>query len=147
MADSKLHAMPGGLFKSVTASDSPLVNSAGLRHVFIRDLVLPCNIGVHRHEKDGPQRVRINLDLTVREGDAPINDALGNVVCYEDVATGVRTIVGTGHINLVETLAERLASFCLQDTRIEAVRVRVEKLDVFPDAASVGVEIVRSRSL
>jgi dihydroneopterin aldolase len=142
-----LHALPGGLFKSVTGSDSPLASAAGLRHVFIRDLVLPCNIGVHRHEKDAPQRVRINLDLTVREGDAPINDALGNVVCYEDIATGVRTIVGTGHINLVETLAERLASFCLQDTRIEAVRVRVEKLDVFPDAASVGIEIVRARGL
>jgi 7,8-dihydroneopterin aldolase/epimerase/oxygenase len=147
MAESKLHALPGGLFKSVAESDSSLADAAGLRHVFIRDLTLPCNIGVHRHEKEGPQRVRINLDLSVREGEAPINDALGNVVCYEDLATGVRAIVGTGHINLVETLAERLASFCLQDSRVVAVRVRVEKLDVFPDAASAGVEIVRARTL
>jgi dihydroneopterin aldolase len=44
---------------------------------------------------------------------------------------------------LVETLAERLAAFCLKDSRVVAVRVRVEKLDVFADAASVGVEIVR----
>jgi dihydroneopterin aldolase len=147
MAEPKLHALPGGLFKSVADPEAPLANAPGLRHVFIRDLVLPCNIGVHRHEKEAPQRIRINLDLAVREGDAPINDALGNVVCYEDVATGVRAIVGTGHINLVETLAERLASFCLQESRVEAVRVRVEKLDVFPDAASAGVEIVRTRTL
>ena len=147
MADPKLHALPGGLFKSVAESDAPLASAAGLRHVFIRDFVLPCNIGVHRHEKEGPQRVRINLDLSVREGDAAVNDSIGNVVCYEDVATGVRAIVSTGHINLVETLAERLASFCLQDSRVEAVRVRVEKLDILPDAASVGVEIVRTRVL
>jgi dihydroneopterin aldolase len=147
MAEAKLHALPGGLFKSVADPEAPLASATGLRHVFIRDLVLPCNIGVHRHEKEAPQRVRINLDLAVREGDAPINDALGNVVCYEDMATGARAIVGTGHINLVETLAERLASFCLQEGRVEAVRVRVEKLDVFPDAASAGVEIVRTRTV
>lgn len=148
MAEPKLHALPGGLFKSVAEPDSsPLVSAAGLRHVFVHDLVLPCNIGVYRHEMVAPQRVRINLDLSVREGDTPINDAIGNVVCYEDLATGARAIVGTGHINLVETLAERLASFCLQDSRVAAVRVRVEKLDVFPDAGSVGVEIVRNRTL
>ncbi len=117
----------------------------GLRQVFIRDLVLPCNIGVHRHERDAPQRVRINLDLAVEEDGAPIHDAIANVVCYEDIATGTRAIVGGGHINLVETLAERLADFCLKDVRVATVRVRIEKLDVFADAASVGVEILRRR--
>lgn len=146
MAESKLHALPGGLFTSVTEPDTPLA-TAGLRHVFIRDLVLPCNIGIHRHEKDAPQRVRINLDLAVRENDTPVNDAIANVVCYEDIATGARALVSSGHINLVETLAERLAAFCLKDSRVTMARVRVEKLDVFPDAVSAGVEIVRSRAL
>lgn len=145
MAESKLHSLTGGLFKSAPGADPALARATGLRQVFIHDLILPCNIGIHRHEKGAPQRVRINLDLTTREADAPINDSIGNVVCYEDVATGVRAIVGAGHINLVETLAERLAEFCLRDIRVEAVRIRVEKLDVFPDAASVGIEIVRMR--
>jgi dihydroneopterin aldolase len=147
MAESKLHALPGGLFKSVSEPDTIAASAAvGLRQVFIRDMVLPCRIGVHRHEKEGLQRIRINLDLSVREGDTPINDALGDVVCYEEIATGVRSIVSAGHINLVETLAERLASFCLQDIRVAAVRVRVEKLDVFPDAACAGVEILRTQA-
>ena len=145
MAESKLHALTGGLFKSAAEADSSLADATGVRQVFIRDLMLPCNIGVHRHEKGAPQRVRINLDLTVRDGKEPINDSIGNVVCYEDVAMGVRAIVGAGHINLVETLAERVASFCLRDIRVEVIRVRVEKLDVFPDVASVGTEIVRTR--
>lgn len=113
-----------------------------IRHVFVRDLVLDCSIGVHAHEKDDVQRVRINLDLAVRE-DRDIADDIGNVVCYEGMVSGIRGLVGTGHINLVETLAERIAAMCLDDRRVRTARVRVEKLDVFPDATSVGVEIER----
>ena len=57
----------------------------------------------------------------------------------------VRSVVGAGHVMLVETLAERLAEACLVDERVELVRIRVEKLDVFDDLASVGVEIERRR--
>jgi len=116
-----------------------------VRHVFIRDMVLPCSIGVHRHEQTGTQRVRINVDLAVRENGGPLNDDLANVVCYEDVANGIRAIVARGHVNLVETLAEAIATLCLEDLRILSARVRIEKLDVFADAQSVGVEIERIR--
>ncbi len=117
--------------------------AAGLRHVFVRDLVLPCNIGVHLHEKGQPQRVRINLDLGVWEGDGQHGDRLENVVCYEDIVTRIRAVTADGHVNLAETLAERIASLCLQDPTCLSARVRVEKLDVFEDASSVGVEIER----
>jgi dihydroneopterin aldolase len=109
----------------------------------VRDLVLAALIGVHRHEKDGRQRVRINLDMEVVEGDQSTQDRLSDVVCYEDVVTATRTIVTAGHINLVESLAELIANRCLEDQRVKNVRVRVEKLDVFADASSVGVEIER----
>jgi dihydroneopterin aldolase len=46
-------------------------------------------------------------------------------------------------VQLVETLAERLCEACLEDKRVVSARVRVEKLDVFPDATSVGVEVER----
>ena len=121
--------------------------AAGLRHVFVRDLVLDCNIGVHLHEKGRAQRVRINLDLGVWEGDATHHDRLENVVCYEDIVKRVRGITADGHINLAETLAERIAAVCLQDPFCRSARVRVEKLEVFDDAGSVGVEIERVSSL
>lgn len=113
-----------------------------IRHVFIRDFVLHCSIGVHRHEHVRPQRVRINLDLAVIDAGA-IGDDLANVVCYEQIADGVRAIVRDRHVKLVETLAEDIARLVLRDARVRSARVRVEKLDVFPDAASVGVEIER----
>ena len=116
---------------------------ARLRHVFVRDQVIVCSIGVHKHEMDTPQRVRVNLDMAVLEGDRPLDDDLENVVCYEKITTGVRVVAAQGHVNLVETLAERIAARCLNDDRIRSVLVRVEKLDVFDDVDSVGVEIER----
>ncbi len=114
-----------------------------VRHVFIRDLLLTCLIGVHKHEQKKPQRVRINLDLAVLEDAEDIGDRLSEVVCYEDVADGIRNLLAKGHVNLVETLAEQIAEMCLADVRVRTARVRVEKLDVFPDATSAGVEIER----
>ncbi len=118
--------------------------SRSLRHVFVRDLELDARVGVYDHEKKVSQRVRINLDLAVHEDVNPADD-LGNVVCYEAIANGVRGIVHDGHVNLVETLAERIAEFCLEDPRVQTARVRVEKLHAIPDATSVGIEIERMR--
>jgi dihydroneopterin aldolase len=118
----------------------------GLRRVFVRDLVAGCYLGVHRHERGTRQRVRVNLDLAVVDGGPPPGDDIAEVVCYEDLADGVRRILDGPHLNLVETLAERIAAFCLEDPRAVSVRVRVEKLDVFADAESAGVEIERRRA-
>jgi dihydroneopterin aldolase len=117
-----------------------------LRHVFIRDLVLSASIGVHKREHAAPQRIRVNVDLGVREGESPIDDDLSNVVCYEEIAAGIRSVVSARHVHLVETLAEEIAGVCLRDPRVRSARIRVEKLDIFPDAASVGVEIERTRT-
>jgi len=114
-----------------------------IRHVFIHDMVIDCSIGIYTHEKEHEQRVRINLDLAVGEGDHLINDDIRNVISYEDMAKGVEAIIAAGHINLVETLAENIAEMCLQDKRVFSARVRVEKLDIIANAESVGVEIER----
>jgi dihydroneopterin aldolase len=114
-----------------------------IRHVFIHDMVIDCSIGIYTHEKEHEQRVRINLDLAVGEGDHLINDDIRNVISYEDMAKGVEVIIAAGHINLVETLAENIAEMCLQDKRVFSARVRVEKLDIIASAESVGVEIER----
>ncbi|HEX6120878.1 MAG TPA: dihydroneopterin aldolase [Dongiaceae bacterium] len=112
--------------------------------VFVRDLTLPCRIGVYSHEKIGEQRVRINLELTCIEHPA-INDEHHNVVCYADVVEDIRRLLAQGHINLVETLADRIAAQCLEDRRVLSAKVRIEKLDIMPEASAVGVEIERHR--
>jgi len=122
-----------------------IVAESGVRHVFLRDMVLQASIGWYPHEHGGTQRVRVNVDLGVDE-DADASDELKRVVSYETVAIAVRQIVAAGHIKLVETLAERIAAVCLTDTRVRLARVQVEKLDVFADVAAAGIAIVRHRS-
>jgi 7,8-dihydroneopterin aldolase/epimerase/oxygenase len=132
----------------------PIASSTrALRHVFLRDLVLAASIGVHPHEHAVPQRVRINLDLGVEDDGARLlsrkpvgRDELSRVVDYEKLADTVRAIVAAGHVRLVETLAERIAEACLADRRVHLARIRVEKLDIFADAASAGVEIERRQT-
>lgn len=119
--------------------------ASAMRHVFIRDLLLDAHIGVHKHEKGRRQRVRINIDLTVLENGPDSGDDLANVVCYEDIVGKVKSLVAAGHINLAETMAERIAGRCLEDARIVVARIRVEKLTVIAEAASVGVEIERGK--
>lgn len=120
--------------------------SQKIRHVFIRDMIVDCSIGIYGHEKEHEQRVRINLDLAVVEGEMSINDDIRNVISYEDMAKGIEAIIARGHINLVETLAENIAEMSLKDFRVKVARVRVEKLDIIPSAESVGVEIERYNS-
>ena len=114
------------------------------RRMFIRDLVVNMLIGVHRHERDGRQRVRINLDLTLIDDAGVDDDRLASVVSYETLVHEIRRMCDAGHVNLVETLAERVAMLCFDDRRVRSAVIRVEKLDVFADTASVGVEIERS---
>ena len=134
--------------------DRPRIADAnlGLRHVFLRDMVLSASIGIYAHEHATPQRIRINVDLGVTDdGALPMSrasvgrDELARVVDYEALAINVRRICASGHVNLVVTLAERLAEAALEDERVIYARITVEKLDIFADAASAGVAVERRR--
>lgn len=119
--------------------------SRSIRHVFIRDLVLDSYIGVYGHEKNNAQKIRVNVDLSVIENIKNLDDDINNVVCYEKIANAIETIVKSGHVHLVETLAENIAEMNLQDARVSCVRVRVEKLEAIKNTTSVGIEIERYR--
>jgi dihydroneopterin aldolase len=114
----------------------------GVRHLFVRDLVLAARLGVAPREHQAAQPVRLNLDLAIAEGAAP-PQTLAEVLDYAALTARVRALVGAGHVALVEQLAERVARLCLEDPRVRTARVRVEKLAAIADAAAVGVEIER----
>jgi dihydroneopterin aldolase len=112
--------------------------------IVVRDLVLPFSIGIHEHEKQRHQRVRINVELTVAPKSFHHHD-IDDVLNYEFVVAGIRKFADAGHIDLIETLADGIAALCLADGRVESTRVSVEKLDVYPEAASVGVVVEHRR--
>lgn len=119
-----------------------------LRQVFVRGLQLQARLGVHQHEKAAPQRILVHVELAVEDESAAVGigpDDLARVVDYERVVDAARTAVARGHVMLVETLAETVAAAALVDPRVKLARVCIEKPDAFPDIASVGVTIERTR--
>lgn len=111
--------------------------------VFVRGLKLDVEIGAYAHELGRTQPLVIDVEL-----DAPVAGAtgLGDVVNYEKVVKAAKAIAAEGHIDLVETFAERLARACLADSRVTAARVRVEKPHALaPDADAAGVELTLVR--
>lgn len=129
---------------SLPDARSPRTDAESYR-VFVRDLVVPCSIGIYPREKGLRRRVRVNAELTV---DEPIarSDEFVDAVNYETIVAGIKAIAEAGHINLVETLADRVATLCLVDRRVASVRVVIEKLDVYPEAESVGIALERRRA-
>ena len=120
------------------------MSSDRIYRILVKDLVLMCSIGAYARERLQRQRVRFNVDLHAL-WPSTLDDDLTNVINYKDITAGIRRIVDSGHISLVETLAERIADMCLADPRVVDARVRIEKLEVEPAADGIGVEIERRR--
>ena len=131
--------------------DWQLADAIAARHpdgpgyrIFVRDLLLAVSIGIHAHEKRQRARIRINADLLIGTP-LPRQDDFAEALNYETIVEGIKALADGKHINLVESLADRVAELCLADPRVRAVRVMVEKLDIYAEAVSVGVMIERRR--
>jgi dihydroneopterin aldolase len=116
-----------------------------LDKIFVRDLVIPCFIGAFEEEKAEKQRVRFQVELWIYPSRRRNNDDVSHVVSYDRIVEAIHAVIGNGHINLLETLAERVAAKCLSHRRAAKVRMVVEKLDRL-EGASLGVEIERCKS-
>jgi dihydroneopterin aldolase len=122
---------------------------ANTRRLFLRDFVVDANIGIHDAERAGPQRLVLNIDVYVSLAlTTPRRDSVAEVLDYDILSEIVRRRLARGHINLQETLVDELAAeiLALDPLRIEAVRVRSEKPDIYDDVAGVGVETLRMRA-
>jgi len=113
--------------------------------VLVRGLVVMCSIGIRPEEQDSRQRVRVTVELTAAAGAAFPGENRRRVINYEKIVAAIREIADSGHIDLCEGFADRLATACFADPRVAQVRITIEKLDVFPDAEGVGAILERRR--
>ena len=100
-------------------------------------------LGIYPHEMT-PQRVRLSIEMTVDYPKPPSADRIEEVLDYDFVRDGVHRMAQGPGFALQETLVEAVAAMCLADERVQRVRVRSMKMDIYPDAA-VGCEVVRRR--
>jgi FolB domain-containing protein len=116
-----------------------------LDKILIKNLLLRCIIGVNEFERREKQDVVINVTIWCDLTEATETDDVARTVDYKEVNKGITKLVENSEFFLVETLAVKIAQFCLKDERIKKVKVAVEKPGALRFAGSVGVEIVRSR--
>ena len=115
------------------------------RKILIRDLVLKISVGIHDFEKKKKQRVKFNLDINTDPGLVPDDNNLNSIINYEDVIKNIKKITNKKHYLLLETLEEKIFLKLFENIRVKKVKLRIEKLDVFKNTSSVGIEIEKSK--
>ncbi|MGJ8564890.1 MAG: dihydroneopterin aldolase [Alphaproteobacteria bacterium] len=114
--------------------------------IFVRGLLIQASIGVHPHEYESTQPVIIDVELDMGDMPAPKDDRLHETLDYGMVAEKAEEIALEAHVQLVETLATRIADWALSaDPRVLVCAVRISKPQALLKADAAGVEIVRRR--
>jgi len=114
--------------------------------IIVNGLVVDAFVGVHGFEREATQRVRFDVEIDTVDDYADRVRETGAYVSYADVVEFVEARAASGeHVELVETWAENVADFALRTELAQAVRVTVQKLDIFEAADGVGITIERAR--
>lgn len=114
--------------------------------IFVRGLLIQASIGVHPHEHEQTQPVIIDVELDMGDMALPEEDRLHETLDYALVADAAERIAMETHVQLVETLAERIADWALAvDDRVQRVAVSIAKPQALLKADAAGVEIVKTR--
>ena len=111
----------------------------------IRGLLVRTIIGIHEHERRDRQDVVISVvaETDVRHGAK--TDQLKDVPNYEAITRKIVAHVEASSCNLIERLATEVCGIVLEDTRVERVRVTIEKPGALRYAKSVACTIERDR--
>lgn len=113
--------------------------------VFIRQLAVDMVIGVYDWEKQRTQTLLIDVELGTSISAAAAGDELAKTIDYAVVCQRITTELQRQPLELIETVAEQIATLLLNEFPAQAVRVSVEKPTAVPQAQSVGVRISRGQ--
>lgn len=112
--------------------------------ISLRDHVVEADIGAFQQERGHKQRLRFNVVVEVRPVTGPLDDDVDRILSYDRITEAIAAELAAERLNLLETLAERVAERVLAEPAAMRAFIRIEKLDIGPYA--LGVEIVRSRA-
>ncbi|MFY0679427.1 MAG: dihydroneopterin aldolase [Thalassovita sp.] len=117
--------------------------SGPLDRISVRNHIVDVEIGAFQAERGVTQRISFNVVVEVRPLEGPVDDDVDRILSYDKVTDAITFELAAERLNLLETLADRIAARILIEPQAERVFVRIEKLDRGPGA--LGVEIVRAQ--
>ncbi len=113
--------------------------------VFIQGLNIQTTIGFFAWEKEVKQTLVIDLEMNWDTSVAAENDELDKTLDYADISEQIAKFANQNPVDLLETLAERMAGFLLSKYRIPWLKLTIGKPGAVHNAATVGVTIERSQ--
>lgn len=114
--------------------------------IFIHNIRCNAIIGIHSFERIKPQRIIISLDLFTDTRQAAETDDINDALNYFAITQFVEEFVANSNYQLIERLADTLATKLLDNYPIKMVKLRLEKPSALPQTQQVGVEIYREKT-
>jgi dihydroneopterin aldolase len=114
--------------------------------IHIEQLEISTRIGVPEEERAIPQRLSISISFWPQKQARDLADEIDQTVNYSAVAEETKKFVGAQSLSLIETLADRLAMYLLNNFALQKVIVEVRKF-VLSDAKYVSARVTRTTSV
>ncbi|MFC3713448.1 dihydroneopterin aldolase [Sphingoaurantiacus capsulatus] len=111
------------------------------RRIFLEDFDLAVDIGFHDFEVGTPQRLRVNIEVWLDDEAFPTDDAVGKAWNYDFLRSTVIELIRERRFNLQETICRAIYDIVAARKGVTGIRVSTRKPDIYPDCASVGVEL------
>mgnify|MGYP001197469647 FL=1 len=116
------------------------------RKIIIKDLILKIFVGIHDFEKIKKQRVKFNIEITSDPNLVPERKNLNTIINYEKVINDIKKLTDNKHHELLENLADNLFVQIFKNNNVKKINLKIEKLDIIKEAASVGIEVSKIKS-
>lgn len=111
--------------------------------IFIDGLRVDTLIGIYPREKAMPQAVELDLQIGRSTASAGASDDIRDTINYAEVVARLQQDLGEQHFNLLEALAEHVATLILEEFGATWVRVSVAKIGIMRGVRRVGIRIER----
>ena len=132
-------------FKLISLDKKQKTNFDYKKKVIIKDLLLNFVIGYYSAEKTKKQNVKFNIELNYTDQKNLNDNDIKSIVDYGRIIKVIKNMTKNKHYNFLESLADDLFDELFKDERIDKIKLKIEKLDVIREAASVGIEITKKR--
>jgi len=113
--------------------------------VYIEGLTFQTTIGFYSWEKEIKQTLVIDLAMGWNTAQAAENDELAKTLDYAAISVAIVEFANANPVDLIETLAERIAAFLIAEYQLPWLRLKLMKPTAVHNATTVGVEIERGQ--
>ena len=114
--------------------------------IHIEQLEISTHIGVPEEERATPQRLTVSITLWPRHNERDLGDNIDKTVNYSAVAEAAKSFARDQSVNLIETLADRLATHLLGTFAIQKITIELRKF-VLEDAKYASVTVMRTAAV